>query len=92
VASLTQDLAVTESQIPAAEAQAEVAAVVAQEAAQEATQLQTVANGESWFSKNRTLLTWLGLGAIGFGYWYYRKNKVAGQLPPPSSMKQPSGL
>ena len=89
IQALTADLAVTESEIPAAEAQAEATAIASQDLVQQASILDAGA-GLSWFSKNRKLAFVIGAVVVGVGYWYYRKNKS--QLPPPGSARAPSGL
>ena len=80
VAALTENVAITESQIPAAEAQADSTAAAAQDMTQQAAILD-ISSGQSWFAKNRTLVVLFGLGVIGVGYWYYKRNQAMQQAP-----------
>jgi hypothetical protein len=87
VQTLTENLAVTESQIPVAEAQAEASSVAAQDLMDQATAIDASV-GQSWFSKNKTTLLLLGVVAAGAWYHYYQKNKNQ----PPEPISTTSGI
>lgn len=93
VAALEQDVVATQEDILDAQAQTTETQLDIQSTEQAAVETsQEVGDTRPWMERNRGLLIVAGVGLVAVGFYYYRKNRAARQIPPPMTVESPSGL